>query len=110
MILCTHKLILCAAMSAAGVVELQAQVESVLGALVRAATVELTKLFESRYGAPALDVNVDVDEDQGRAEHRKERETLQTSGGLSTGDTKRSIGVQVDEDICPPLQPCGGCL
>ncbi|XP_029308545.1 zinc finger protein 226 [Cottoperca gobio] len=78
----------------AGVVDLQAQVESVLGALVKAATVELTKLFESRYRASALDV-VDV----GLTEDQKQNETLDV---LSTGDSTRSIGVQVDEDIYPP--------
>ncbi|KAK5859638.1 hypothetical protein PBY51_021180 [Eleginops maclovinus] len=76
-----------------GVVDFQAQVESVLGALVRAATVELTKLFESRYRASALDV--------GRADETKQNETQDT---LSTCDTKRSIGVQVDEEICPPSE------
>ncbi|XP_051264913.1 zinc finger protein 585A [Dicentrarchus labrax] len=85
----------------AGAVNLQAQVESVLGALVKAATVELTKLFESRYGASALDVDV------GRTENKRENATLETLSSLSTGDTKRSIGVQVDEDIYSPLELCG---
>ncbi|XP_059201307.1 zinc finger protein 629 [Centropristis striata] len=92
----------------AGVVNLQAQVESVLGALVKAATVELTKLFESRYRASALEVDV------GRTEDRKQHETLDS---LSTGDTTRSIGVQVDEDIYSPSElpgttclPDGDCL
>lgn len=77
----------------AGVVNLQAQVESVLGALVKAATVELTKLFESRYRASALDVDV------GPTQGKGQNETVQTPDSLSTGDTKRSIGVQVDQDI-----------
>lgn len=81
----------------AGGVNLQAQVESVLGALVKAATVELTKLFESRYRASALDGKT------GPIEDRKENETLETLSGLFTQKTKRSIGVQVDEDIYVPL-------
>lgn len=95
----------------AGVVNLQAQVESVLGALVKAATVELTKLFESRYGASTLDV------DAGRTDIKRENETLESLQGSSTGDTKRSIGVQVDEDIYSSLALCaplflsnGDCL
>lgn len=79
---------------------LQAQVESVLGALVKAATVELTKLFESRYRASAaLDV--------GPTDGKGETETLRTLDSFSTGDTKRSIGVQVEPDICSPLEVLG---
>ncbi len=89
----------------AGVGNLQAQVESVLGALVKAATVELTKLFESRYGASALDVDVDV----GRTENEKENEIVETLASLPTGESKRSIGVQVDEDIYSSLSLCGMC-
>lgn len=88
------------------VVDLEAQVESVLGALVKAATVELTKLFESRYRASTMDV--------GRADDNKHNKTQDT---LSTGGTTRSIGVQVDEDMCPlfeltdpPLLSNGDCL
>lgn len=84
-----------------GVMNLQAQVESVLGALVKAATVELTKLFESSYGASALDVHA------GRTDNKSENETFETLDSLSSGDTKRSIGVQVDEDIYSPLESCG---
>lgn len=84
----------------AGVVNLQAQVESVLGALVKAATAELTKLFESRYGASTLDLDV------GRTENQNENETSETLDILSTGDTKRSIGVQVDEGTYSPLALC----
>lgn len=76
----------------AGVVNLQAQVESVLGELVKAATVELTKLFESRYRASVLDVEV------GRTEDKEQKNTL------DSGDTTRSIGVQVDEDMYPLLE------
>lgn len=88
----------------AGVVNLQAEVESVLGALVKAATVELTKLFESRYGASVLDVDV------GLTDTKRENETLETLDSLPTGDTKRSIGVQVDEDMYSQLEPCGTSL
>ncbi|KAM8849625.1 uncharacterized protein AB9W97_021258 isoform 2-T2 [Spinachia spinachia] len=78
----------------AGVASLQAQVELVLGALVKAATVELTKLFESGYRASL---------DAGRSED-KGRHT--TRVGSPTGDTTRSIGVQVDEDMDPLLELC----
>ncbi|KAL6104686.1 uncharacterized protein ACO6RY_14360 [Pungitius sinensis] len=79
----------------AGVASLQAQVELVLGALVKAATVELTKLFESGYRASL---------DAGRAE---DKGRPATPGRLSTGDTTRSIGVQVDEDMNPLFELCG---
>ncbi|KAM7401241.1 hypothetical protein PAMA_005433 [Pampus argenteus] len=92
----------------AGVVDIQAQVESILAALLKVATVELTTLFESRYRASALDVQV------GRAKDGKENETLE---GCSTGEEKRSVGVQVDGDIYPqvpisgpPLISDGDCL
>ncbi|XP_008284220.1 zinc finger protein Gfi-1b [Stegastes partitus] len=91
----------------AGVVNLQAQVESVLGELVKAATVELTKLFESRYRAAAVEA--------GRTEDQMENESPEKLDCLSSEDTKRSIGVQVD--IHPPLELCdtsflsdGDCL
>lgn len=87
----------------AGVVNLQAQVESVLGVLVKAATVELTKLFESRYRASAVDVDVD----EGRTEGKRENETVQSRDSLSTADSKRSIGVQVDESVYPLLELSG---
>lgn len=74
----------------AGVVNLQAQVESVLGALVKAATVELTKLFESRYQASAVDVGL--------------RQVKSEDGSLD----KRSIGVQVDDDGVYPLWGLAG--
>lgn len=71
-----------------GVVNLQAQVESVLGALVKAATVELTKLFESRYRASAADVDVGP------------TDAFRTPDGFPAGgDTRRSIGVQVEQDV-----------
>ncbi|KAK2821969.1 hypothetical protein Q5P01_022034 [Channa striata] len=83
----------------AGVVNLQAQVESVLEALVKAATVELTRLFESRYRASAVDV--------GLHEDKTKNGTLDPLDRVSSADTKRSIGVQVDEDIPPQLQLSG---
>lgn len=79
----------------AGVVNLQAQVESLLGALVKAASVELVKLFESRYRASAVDV--------GLARDNEESESLEVQGGLWFEDTKRSIGIQVEEDVCSSL-------
>lgn len=85
-----------------GVVNLQAQVESVLGALVKAATVELTKLFESRYRASAADVDV------GPTDGERETAAFRTSDGFSAGgDTKRSIGVQVEQDVGSPLEVLG---
>ncbi|KAG7227372.1 hypothetical protein INR49_000377 [Caranx melampygus] len=93
----------------AAVVNLQAQVESVLGALVKAATVELTKLFESRYQASAVDV--------GLLHVKSEDAPLEKAVSVSTADTKRSIGVQVDDGIYPmwglsgpPLLSDGDCL
>ncbi|XP_040025646.2 uncharacterized protein LOC120814343 [Gasterosteus aculeatus] len=72
----------------------QAQVELVLGALVKAATVELIKLFESGYRAPP---------DAGRTEDKGRHAA---PGGLSTGTTTRSIGVQVDKDMNPLFELC----
>lgn len=75
--------------------------ESVLAALVKVAAVELTKLFESRCPTSA------VDDQLGRAKDGKENGTAES---LSTEDSKRSIGVQVDEDISPQLQLSGMCV
>ncbi|XP_069567498.1 uncharacterized protein [Brachyistius frenatus] len=93
----------------AAVVDLQSQVESVLGTLVKTATVDLIKLFESRYRAAAVDV--------GRTEDNKGKEPEVMLDSLSCGDTKRSIGVQVDEDMYrlvelsgPTLLTDDGCL
>lgn len=80
------------------IVDLQAQVESVLAALVKAATVELTKLFQSRYGVSPVDA--------GRTEDKRKNETLASSAA----DSKRSIGVQVNGDIYPLLQLSGMCF
>lgn len=90
-----------------GVGSLQAQVESVLGALVKAASVELIKLFESRYRAAEVGL--------GRSEDAKGNES---SDILSSGVTKRSIGVQVGENISEPslyneptfVSDDGGCV
>lgn len=86
-----------------GVVNLQAQVESVLGALIKAATVELTKLFESRYRASAA-----ADVDVGPTDGERETAAFRTPDGFPTGgDTKRSIGVQVEQDVGSPLEVLG---
>ncbi|CAG5897129.1 unnamed protein product [Menidia menidia] len=100
-------------MSARGAT-LQAQVESVLGTLVRAATLELIKLFESRYRASAADGGLAEDNTQSEAWGPPLGGPL---GGLWSGDAKRNIGIQVEEDI-PPLSELpdptflcdGGCL
>lgn len=84
----------------ASVVNLQAQVESVLGALVKAATVELTKLFESRYRGSAV----------GRTEDKRENEMLERLDTWPPADTKRSIGVQVDEGVYPLSGVSGMCF
>lgn len=80
-------------------VSLQAQVESVLGSLVKAASVELIKLFESRYRASEVDL--------GRGEDGKGSEA---SDVLSSGDTKRSIGVQVGDSAEEPSLLHGSCF
>lgn len=80
----------------ADVVNIQAQVETVLGALVKAASVELIKLFESRYrGSPVV---------VGRAEGDERKEGLESIFGAWNGKNKRSIGVQVEEDIKTPVE------
>lgn len=58
---------------------LQAQVEAVLGSLVKAATVELIKLFEGGFRATA-----------------RGPDGNQCADSRSTEGTKRSVGVQVD--------------
>nr|XP_057922311.1 zinc finger protein 135 isoform X2 [Doryrhamphus excisus] len=79
----------------ADVVNIHEQVESVLGALVKVAAVELTKLFESRYRASAAVAEPEPDSD--RDENRKRGGKLECS--LSSGQKTRSIGVQADRDI-----------
>ncbi|XP_029931308.1 zinc finger protein 23 [Myripristis murdjan] len=77
-----------------GDVDLQAQVEAVLGALLKVATVELTKLFESRYRASHTEIGEEPEE------------SLETVDRLRREDGKllRSVGVQVEEDIKSPLE------
>lgn len=82
-----------------GVGSFQAQVESVLGALVKAASVELIKLFESGYRAAEVGL--------GRSEDAKGNES---SDVISSGVTRRSIGVQVDENLSEPSLLHGMCL
>lgn len=72
----------------ADVVNLQAQVEAVLGSLVKAATVELIKLFEGRFRATARGPDGTQCADG--------EETFEVTNSLSTEGTKRSVGVQVD--------------
>lgn len=72
----------------ADVVNLQAQVEAVLGPLVKAATVELIKLFEGRFRANARGPDATQCADG--------EETFEVTNSLSTEGTKRSVGVQVD--------------
>ncbi|XP_077472404.1 uncharacterized protein LOC144086360 [Stigmatopora argus] len=75
----------------ADAVNIQAQVESVLGALVKVATAELTKLFENRYRSVAASQQV------GRADNG-------FSDIFSPEERTRSVGVQVDEDVKTPLE------
>ncbi|XP_061587225.1 oocyte zinc finger protein XlCOF29 isoform X2 [Cololabis saira] len=82
-----------------GSASLQAQVESVLGALVKAAALELVKLFESRTGASAEDAGHGEDNRENNKENNKEKQALDTLDAPCIGDTKRSIGVQVEEDF-----------
>lgn len=65
---------------------LQAQVEAVLGTLVKAATVELIKLFESSFRVSALS----------RTQRAGGKETFEVTDTLSAGAAKRSVGVQVE--------------
>lgn len=65
---------------------LQAQVEAVLGTLVKAATVELIKLFESSFRVSA----------RSRTQRAGGKETFEVTDTLSAGATKRSVGVQVE--------------
>lgn len=77
-------------------VSIQAQVESVLSALLKVASVELTRLFESRYRVSAVDAG--GAEDSGR------------TGTVESVWTKRSVGVQVDVDSCPQADLSGTVL
>ncbi|XP_061747253.1 zinc finger protein 32 isoform X2 [Nerophis ophidion] len=89
----------------ADVVKIHAQVESVLGALVKAAAAELTRLFESSYAASAAAAR-----DVGPAEDRRPGTKFKSSEGLPSGRSTRSIGVQVDHDIdCSLVLSNGDC-
>lgn len=80
---------------------LQAQVESVLGALVKAATSELIRLFEGRCGASALAPDAFF------AEPKARHKTADTIHASTTSVSKHSIGVQVDLDLCSPPEVFG---
>lgn len=71
---------------------LQAQVEAILGTLVRAASVELIKLFESRFRASATGPDA-TQRDGGE-------EGFEVTDSLSSGGAKRSVGVQVEAPDC----------
>ncbi|XP_054624527.1 zinc finger protein 250 isoform X2 [Dunckerocampus dactyliophorus] len=89
----------------ADVVSIHAQVESVLGALVKVAAVELTKLFESRYRASATAA---AEQDVGRDEKHIADGNLESS--LYSGERSRTVGVQVDRDIYHSFDiPNGDC-
>ncbi|XP_076018520.1 uncharacterized protein LOC143010193 isoform X2 [Genypterus blacodes] len=84
---------------AGSALNLQAQVESVLGELVKVATVELTKLFESRYRASAVDVG-----------HGEELQDVEAQKSPERVSSLRSIGVQVDRDnMSAPSAICDSC-
>lgn len=78
----------------ADVVNLHAQVEAVLATLVKAATVELIKLFEGRHRASAWGPDA--------TQRAGGEETSEITDSLWTGGAKRSVGVQVD-----PRDTCG---
>ncbi|XP_072297123.1 uncharacterized protein [Eucyclogobius newberryi] len=75
-------------MQSRGAVELQQQVETLLGTLVKAAAVELTKLFERTYLATA----VATDTGHGGS--------VKAVDPLNAAKAKQSVGVQVDEVNC----------
>lgn len=66
--------------------QLQAQVEAVLATLVKAATVELIKLFESTFRVSP----------RSPSQCAGGKQTLEGTDSLSTGGAKRSVGVQVE--------------
>lgn len=80
-------------MESRGVAELQQQVETLLGTLVKAAAVELTKLFESTYLA-----TVAAATDTGRGDNQGG--SVQTFYPLNAAEGKQSIGVQVEVIDC----------
>lgn len=70
--------------------DLQAQVEAILGTLVRAASVELIKLFESRFRASASGPDA--------TQRAGGKGGSEVTDSLSSGGAKRSVGVQVEPD------------
>uniref|UniRef100_A0A8C6UF76 C2H2-type domain-containing protein n=1 Tax=Neogobius melanostomus TaxID=47308 RepID=A0A8C6UF76_9GOBI len=92
-----------------GVAQLQEQVETLLGSLVKAAAVELTKLFESTYLAAAAATDTGRGDDQGGS--------VKAFYPLNAAEGKQSIGVQVEVFDCtstkmpePPLSSDGTSL
>lgn len=83
-----------------GDVDLQAQVEAVLGALLKVAAVELTKLFESRYRASHTESGEEPEESPETVDRLRRED----------GKLLRSVGVQVEEDINSPLELSGRCF
>ncbi|XP_020791756.1 zinc finger protein 79-like [Boleophthalmus pectinirostris] len=79
-------------MQSRGVVELQQQVETLLGTLVKAAAVELTKLFESTYLASTAATDTGLRDDQSGS--------VKAFYPLNGAEGKQSIGVQVDVVDC----------
>lgn len=79
-------------MESGGVSELQQQVETLLGTLVKAAAVELTKLFESTYLAAAAAAT-----DTGRGDRGG---SVKASYPSNAAEDKQSIGVQVEVFDC----------
>lgn len=79
-------------MESVGVAELQQQVETLLGTLVKAAAVELTKLFESTYLAAAAAAT-----DTGR---RDRGGSVKAFYPLNAAEDKHSIGIQVEVFDC----------
>lgn len=76
-------------MESGGVSELQQQVETLLGTLVKAAAVELTKLFENTYLAAAAAAT-----DSGRGDRGGSVKAFYPS---NPAEDKQSIGVQVED-------------
>ena len=78
-------------MECVGVAELQQQVETLLGTLVKAAAVELTKLFESTYLAAAAAADPGLGDRGG---------SVKAFCSLNPAEDKQSIGVQVEVFDC----------
>lgn len=80
---------------------LQAQVESVLGALLKAATSELIRLFEGSCGASVLAPDAFF------AEPKARFKTADTTHASPSSTSQHSVGVQVDLDLCSPSEVFG---